>query len=179
MLHEVHSRGELEDGLRCRVGRRRGPESTPTGTGGFSAAWGHHSIPSAPGRRPRSVLRGLFHDARRGDTLRKCVLCPDCPPHKAGSWRATQFAFECHWDARGPHADRFEPYKAMAVSYSSLHRRPVSSCPTKCELSFGEEATGRAGSWLHIPHFVTRVPFCMLVGPFEYVRAHSFCQAAL
>ena len=60
-----------------------------------------------------------------------------------------------------------------AVLYSSLHRRPVSGCPTKCELSFGEEAMGRAGSWLHIPHFVTRVPFCMLVGIFEYVRTAS------
>ena len=42
--------------------------------------------------------------------------------------------------------------EAVAVRlylYSSLLRRPVPGCPTKCELSFGEEARGRAGSGLH------------------------------
>ena len=36
----------------------------------------------------------------------------------------------------------------MAVLYSSLLRRPVPGCPTTCELRFGEEARGRAGSGL-------------------------------
>ena len=49
-------------------------------------------------------FRGLFHGARRGDTLRKFVLCPDCPAHKWSSWRCSQDAYESHWTARGPHA---------------------------------------------------------------------------
>ena len=62
--------------------------------------------PLAPVRtRPTAPIwfRGLFHDARRGDTLRKCVLCPDCPPHKWSSWRKSQDAYESHWASKGPH----------------------------------------------------------------------------
>ena len=45
--------------------------------------------------------------------------------------------------------DPIPTLEAVAVLHSSLLRRPVPGCPTKCELSFGEEARGRAGSGLH------------------------------
>jgi len=100
MLQDGHSQGRLQDGLRCRLGRgRRHPRVLPPGLPDFCGL----ESPLDPVRtRPTAPIcfRGLFHDARRGDTLRKMVLCPDCPPRNLKSWRTPQEAYERHWEAK-------------------------------------------------------------------------------
>jgi len=100
MLQNGHRRGELQDGLRCRLGRgRRHPRILPPGLPDFCGL----QSPLDPVRtRPPALIcfRGLSHDARRGDTFRNCVLCPVCPPHKQKSWLGSQDAYEAHFWAK-------------------------------------------------------------------------------